>query len=105
MQLQEKLEWVPSKSEVGRRRCVVFPWRTFDLEEVRGFLSESKAFKGTKTGLQYLILDSLLFVSQFKSFVHSWSQDLSLYSVLGEYAFKKTGSNPLSNCRFTVTTG
>lgn len=55
-------------------------------------------------GLQYLMLDSLLFVSEFKLFVHSWSQDLSLYSVLGEYSFKKTGSNTLSNCRFPVTT-
>ena len=54
-----------------------------DLEEVRGFISKSKELKEDENGLTVSDMDSLLFVSQFTSFVHSWSQALSFYSVLG----------------------
>ena len=60
----------------------------FDPEEVKGFISESKELKEDENGITVSDMDSLLFVWQFKSFVHSWSQDRSLYSVLGMYSFK-----------------
>lgn len=76
----------------------------FDLGVVRGFNYGSKEIKeDKKMGLYDGTLDSLLFVSQVKSFVHYWSQDPSL-SLLQVCSCTKQEASLLSNCRFTTTT-